>query len=355
MKKIAIRSLLVLLTLFCISHTFSQEKILLQDNFTNNDFEWATVNHDRAYLNIEYGKYVFEHKRKESSWATWTSEVIDQSKDFKIQVTLKYIRGGEGHGFGVLWGATDLDNYFTFNFSKHGYFRFGKEESNNWTNIIEWTLNDAIRKESQTNTMTILKRGNQYYFYANDVMLQSAYFVPFFGDRIGFIVWNDQRIEFDSILITSGTPLEDVKDQINITGTLRITKYKSAVVEFSELGNLGIPDAGKIVSDWLSTSLNKTNVFDVYERISLQKLIDEQQFQISGLVDEKTMAEIGKVHGVEAILTGNISKFGQLYSVNVKLIDVQNAKVIDSSNRTTKKMDEIPTLIDKIAWDLATE
>jgi TolB-like protein len=338
-----------------MKQTFSQETVLFQDTFSTNTNNWSAGDNDNVLLQISNGRYIFEHKRAESLWATWGTLQIDQSKDFKIHVVLQYIKGGDGHGFGVFWGSKDMDNYFTFNFSKKGYFRFGKVELNEWHNLIDWTQNDAVRTESQINTMTIIKRGNQYYFYANDVLLQSTYFEPFFGDKFGFILWNNQRIEIDSIIITSGTPLTESDNHIEITGTLRKIKYKSAVVEFSELGDLGIPDAGKIVSDWLSTSLNQTNVFDVYERISLQKLIDEQQFQLSGLVDEKTMAEIGKMHGVEVILTGNISKFGQLFSVNVKLIDVQNAKVIDSSNRTTKTMDEIPALITKIAWDLATE
>ena len=178
MKKIATISLSIVLSLFCINHTFSQEKILFQDTFSDNTNQWAITNHEKAYLNIENGRYVFEHKRAESVWATWGTQPIDQSKDFKIHVVLRYIRGGEGHGFGVYWGSKDLENYFTFNFSKHGHVRFGKVELNKWYDRIPWTLSEAVRADNQINTMTIVKRGNQYYFYANDVLLESSYYEP---------------------------------------------------------------------------------------------------------------------------------------------------------------------------------
>ncbi len=42
---------------------------------------------------------------------------------------------------------------------------------------------------------------------------------------------------------------------------------------------------------------------------------------MSALMDKKTIAEIGKMHGVEAIITGSVIKFGDVISVNTKMID----------------------------------
>jgi len=91
---------------------------------------------------------------------------------------------------------------------------------------------------------------------------------------------------------------------------------------------LDIEDAGEIVAEWMSSSLHKTQVFDIYERVLLYKVLEEQDLGFTGAPDEKTIAEIGMIYGVEAIVTGTISKSGNTISVVAKLIDTETAKVI---------------------------
>jgi|GEM_PF-2593548 TolB-like protein len=136
---------------------------------------------------------------------------------------------------------------------------------------------------------------------------------------------------------------------------IRREMLKIAVVDFAERGNLEVPDAGLTVAEWFTTALQKTEAFDIYERLSLQKLQSEYNLQQTGLLDEKTMAQIGKVRGVQAIVTGSIMKFQTTISVTVKLIDTETAKIIDSADIKTKSMDAVPFEIDNLAWELATE
>jgi len=111
--------------------------------------------------------------------------------------------------------------------------------------------------------------------------------------------------------------------------TPRKIVYKTAVVEFAERGDLGIQDAGAIVAEWITTALNKTGAFEVYERLSLSKLLEEHKLGMTGLLDDETIAEIGRIHGVEAIVHGSVSKFANTISVTAKVIEVETAKLID--------------------------
>jgi len=135
---------------------------------------------------------------------------------------------------------------------------------------------------------------------------------------------------------------------------VRREMLKIAVVDFAERGDLGVKDAGASVAEWFTTALQKTGAFDIYERISMQKLMDEYKLGMTGIMDEKTMAQIGKVRGVQAIVTGSILKFQTTVSVTVKLIDTSTAKIIDSADIKTKSLDSIPLEIDNLAWELAT-
>lgn len=135
---------------------------------------------------------------------------------------------------------------------------------------------------------------------------------------------------------------------------IRREMLKVAVVDFAERGDLGVKDAGSSVAEWFTTALQKTGAFDIYERISMQKLMDEYKLGMTGIADEKTMAQIGKVRGVQAIVTGSVLKFQNTISLTVKLIDTETAKIIDSADIKTKSMDNIPLEIDNLAWELAT-
>ena len=130
------------------------------------------------------------------------------------------------------------------------------------------------------------------------------------------------------------------------------TVLKTAVVEFSEKGDLGIKDAGSIIAEWMTTALNKTGAFEVYERLSLSKLMEEHKLGQTGLLDDKTIAEIGRIRGVEAIITGSVLKFGNVISVTAKLIDVVTAKIIRSSDIKVNDVNAVSIEIDRLARDL---
>lgn len=105
----------------------------------------------------------------------------------------------------------------------------------------------------------------------------------------------------------------------------------------------------------MGSSLIKTGAFTLYERILLYKILEEQDLGLTGALDEKTTTEIGKLYGVEAIVTGTVSKFGNTISVVAKLIDTETAKVIASSDVKTTSVDAIPGAMDELARELAKE
>ncbi len=129
--------------------------------------------------------------------------------------------------------------------------------------------------------------------------------------------------------------------------------YKTAVVEFEERGSLGIQDAGAIIAEWITTSLNKTGAFEVYERLSLHTLMEEHKLGQTGLMDEETMARIGRLRGVQAIVTGSVSKFADIISVTAKVVDVETAKIMQSADIKVSDINEIPSKIDGLAMELA--
>jgi len=69
-------------------------------------------------------------------------------------------------------------------------------------------------------------------------------------------------------------------------------------------------DVGKGVSDLLVTYLVKDGSYSVIERKALDKIMAEQNFSNSDRANPTSAAKIGKLLGVDAIVVGSITQFG---------------------------------------------
>jgi curli biogenesis system outer membrane secretion channel CsgG len=69
-------------------------------------------------------------------------------------------------------------------------------------------------------------------------------------------------------------------------------------------------DVGKGISDLLVTYLVKDGTYSVIERKALDKILAEQNFSNSDRANPTSAAKIGKLLGVDAILVGSVTQFG---------------------------------------------
>lgn len=93
-------------------------------------------------------------------------------------------------------------------------------------------------------------------------------------------------------------------------GDLSNLKKRIAVVDFEDRARYG-HNIGRGIADMLVTSLVKTEKFIVVEREELDVVLTEQGLGASGAVTPQSAAQIGKLLGVELIVTGSVSEFGE--------------------------------------------
>lgn len=103
-------------------------------------------------------------------------------------------------------------------------------------------------------------------------------------------------------------------------------KRKIAVVPFREL-NGQATILGTYISEELITSLFPIGDFEIVERSLLDKLLSEFKLNQTGLIDSDTAKKIGKVAGVDAIVTGTITDLATYVALNCRLIDSQTGKI----------------------------
>lgn len=113
---------------------------------------------------------------------------------------------------------------------------------------------------------------------------------------------------------------------------------KLAVVEFSDLA--GYESAlGLFVAEELTTQLFEANPggFDIVERQQLQKVLKEQKLSASSLFDAETIEELGRILGIEALVTGSIADLGESIKINARSISVETAKVFAAASARCAK------------------
>jgi hypothetical protein len=69
-------------------------------------------------------------------------------------------------------------------------------------------------------------------------------------------------------------------------------------------------------------------VFQVIERNKMETIMQELGFQLSGACDtDECVVQVGKVLGASKMVAGSVSKVGTLYSLQVRIVDMQTSKI----------------------------
>jgi len=169
---------------------------------------------------------------------------------------------------------------------------------------------------------------------------------------------------FWGVLLASCAPSTTIKQKqaTTVKETEKVeTKYtgpkrRIGVVSFENKAPYAQTRIGNTATDILITELAKSEKFIVVERDKLDKIMEEQKLGQSGAIDPNTAARVGKILGLNAIVTGSISQFGvksegkdflisqskaQIVecTVDVRVVDTETGQVLyaDSGKGVTKK------------------
>ncbi len=119
-------------------------------------------------------------------------------------------------------------------------------------------------------------------------------------------------------------------------------KQTIAVLDFESIGSE--EHLGKAVSEIIRTELIDTNKYRVVERAQINKTISEQKFQKSGLIDDKSAVELGKLLGADLIVIGSVVKIGTSYTINSRLIDTKTGEAKMGKNATGNDLNLLTAL-----------
>ena len=140
---------------------------------------------------------------------------------------------------------------------------------------------------------------------------------------------------------------EEIKDiSANMAKKIADAGKKTiAVADFTDLqGN--VTELGRFLAEEFSVALAGAGTgFEVVDRIHLKSIIMEHKLSATGMIDPTTARKLGKITGVQALITGTVTPFGDNVRITVKILDTETAKIIGASTANIAKTKAIEELL----------
>jgi hypothetical protein len=93
----------------------------------------------------------------------------------------------------------------------------------------------------------------------------------------------------------------------------------------------------EIVREEISATIVNTRGYTVLERQLINKVLEENKFQMGGLVDDAQISEIGKRIGANYVLVSSVTSLGTDYYISCKMIEVLTARIDKQKTARTKQ------------------
>lgn len=103
-----------------------------------------------------------------------------------------------------------------------------------------------------------------------------------------------------------------------------------AIIDFEGLG-ISVQET-RVLTNRLGTHMVQLGAYKVIERGQMQQVLAEQDFQLTGCTSNECAMEIGQLLGVQQMLAGSFGKFGTIYTIDMRIIDVSTGGILRTTS-----------------------
>lgn len=95
-------------------------------------------------------------------------------------------------------------------------------------------------------------------------------------------------------------------------------------------------EEGRAISEYLVADIQASGKATLVERAQFQKLLQEQALSLSGALSDSAAVQAGKGLSVRYLVTGSVAKVLGTQRVNLRLVEVETGKVLQSGSFSAK-------------------
>ena len=113
------------------------------------------------------------------------------------------------------------------------------------------------------------------------------------------------------------------------------------------------PSVREIVREEISSIIVNTDGYTVLERQLIDRVLEENRFQASGLVDDSQASEMGKRAGANLVFVTSMTLISSNYYLSFKLIDVETARIEKQQTAQTRRgSNDLIEIVQKIVGEM---
>jgi TolB-like protein len=127
--------------------------------------------------------------------------------------------------------------------------------------------------------------------------------------------------------------------------------YPAAVLPFQERG-ADAKDQGSKVTDLLFAKLSADPALILVEREDIKKVLEEQEVNLSGLVNPKEATKVGQLTGAKLLITGSVLQVDSSLYLIAKIIGTETSRVVGASVKGSVR-DDLGKLVDDLGKEVS--
>lgn len=135
-------------------------------------------------------------------------------------------------------------------------------------------------------------------------------------------------------------PAVDLAEQMKAAGAAKI-----AVVDLTDLSGDTLELGRSVAEEVASLLVREGKPLRVIDRLSLAALLEEHKLSATGLIDPESARAIGRVSGVDVLVTGSLTPLEDSVRVTLKAIETETATMVGSVAFSLRKSPAIDRLL----------
>lgn len=137
----------------------------------------------------------------------------------------------------------------------------------------------------------------------------------------GGLHWFSLLVLVAALLLPGRAAAVAMSDSVHVKRTVSVLDFQA---NSPDLGSMGVEVAGAIGARILALDR-----FQVIERTQVQRILQEQGFESSGACDASNcQVQMGRLLGVDWIVTGSVGQIPGGYSTNIRLLEVSTGRIL---------------------------
>ncbi len=203
----------VLLTIFLLQTSFTttiqyDKVVVFEDHFNDNSKNWQ-LDTEYSEGTIHNGYYELTSFGQRSDIRIQPLKVVKEGYDFEVEATIQILNDSDFSN-AIVWGTSSTDGDFEKgqSFGINTRKEFIALDTREWVahDLTNWEISELIIP-SNYNKIVLRKKGNNYHFFINEVLVKTLPAQSFDGNNFGFHAANNATIRVDYFKVSIFVPM----------------------------------------------------------------------------------------------------------------------------------------------------